>query len=69
MVTTLKNTAKPVTDLPFPAITICASGLHMDSAWGELCPVEEEEQQDREREGGNRKRHRGVHADYLSDPI
>ena len=27
----MKNTAKPVTDLPFPAITICASGLHMDS--------------------------------------
>ena len=29
VVTTLKNTAKPVTDLPFPAITICGSGLHM----------------------------------------
>ena len=29
MVTTLKNTARPVTDLPFPAVTICASGLHM----------------------------------------
>ena len=28
--TTLKNTAKPVTDLSFPAITICGSGLHMD---------------------------------------
>ena len=31
MVTTLKDTAKPVTDLAFPAITICASGLHMDN--------------------------------------
>ena len=31
MVTTLKDTAKPVTDLPFPAVTICASGLHMDN--------------------------------------
>ena len=31
VVTTLKNTARPVTDLPFPAITICASGLHMDN--------------------------------------
>ena len=30
VVTTLKNTAKPVTDLSFPAITICGSGLHMD---------------------------------------
>ena len=29
--TTLKDTAKPVTDLPFPAVTICASGLHMDN--------------------------------------
>ena len=29
--TTLKQTAKPVTDLPFPAVTICASGLHMDN--------------------------------------
>ena len=27
----MKNTARPATDLPFPAITICASGLHMDS--------------------------------------
>ena len=31
MVTTLKQTAKPVTDLSFPAVTICASGLHMDN--------------------------------------
>ena len=36
MVTTLKNTAKPVTDLPFPAITICASGLHMDNVQKKL---------------------------------
>ena len=27
----MKDTAKPVTDLAFPAITICASGLHMDN--------------------------------------
>ena len=27
----MKQTAKPVTDLPFPAVTICASGLHMDN--------------------------------------
>ena len=27
--TTLKETAKPVTDLPFPAVTICSSGFHM----------------------------------------
>ena len=31
VVTTLKQTAKPVTDLSFPAVTICASGLHMDN--------------------------------------
>ena len=31
VVTTLKQTAKPVTDLLFPAVTICASGLHMDN--------------------------------------
>ena len=27
--TTLKNTAKPVTDVQFPAVTICGSGFHM----------------------------------------
>ena len=27
----MKNTAKPVTDLAFPAVTICASGLHMNN--------------------------------------
>ena len=32
----MKNTAKPVTDLPFPAITICASGLHMDNVGKKL---------------------------------
>ena len=31
MVTTLKNTAKPVTEVAFPALTICSSGLHMSN--------------------------------------
>ena len=30
VITSLKTTAKPVTDLEFPAITICGAGLHMD---------------------------------------
>ena len=29
MVTTLKNTAKPVAEVPFPAVTICGTGNHM----------------------------------------
>ena len=29
VITTLKNKAKPVTELEFPALTICASGAHM----------------------------------------
>jgi hypothetical protein len=29
VITTLKNKARPVTDLVFPALTICASGPHM----------------------------------------
>ena len=29
VVTTLKETAKPVTNLPFPAVTICSPGFHM----------------------------------------
>ena len=29
--TTLKNTAKPVTDVQFPAVTICGSGFHMSN--------------------------------------
>ena len=29
VVTTLKNTAKPITEVQFPAITICSSGFHM----------------------------------------
>ena len=31
VVTTLKNTAKPVTEVQFPAVTICASGFHMSN--------------------------------------
>ena len=31
MVTILKNTTKFVTDVPFPALTICGSGLHMSN--------------------------------------
>ena len=31
VVTTLKNTAKPVTEIPFPTITICGSGLYMEN--------------------------------------
>ena len=31
VVTTLKNTAKPVTDVQFPAVTICGSGFHMSN--------------------------------------
>ena len=30
VITTLKTSPKPVTDLNFPAVTICANGLHMD---------------------------------------
>ena len=31
MITTLKTTARPVTDLAFPTVTICAAGLHMEN--------------------------------------
>ena len=31
VVTTLKNTAKPVTEVQFPAVTICSSGFHMSN--------------------------------------
>ena len=30
VITTLKTTSKPVTDLEFPSVTICGNGLHMD---------------------------------------
>ena len=30
VVITLKNTAKPVNEIPFTAVTICSTGLHMD---------------------------------------
>ena len=29
VITTLKNTAKPVTEVDFPMVTICTDGLHM----------------------------------------
>ena len=29
VITTLKSTAKPVTEIPFPTVTICGSGLYM----------------------------------------
>ena len=31
MVTILKNTTKLVTEVPFPALTVCSSGLHMNN--------------------------------------
>ena len=31
MVTVLKNTTKLVSDVPFPALTVCGSGLHMNN--------------------------------------
>ena len=31
MVTILKNTTKLVTEVPFPALTLCSSGLHMNN--------------------------------------
>ena len=31
VVTTLKKTALPVTEVAFPTVTICASGFHMDN--------------------------------------
>ena len=31
VVTTLKNTAKPVAEVPFPAVTICGTGNHMSN--------------------------------------
>ena len=30
VITTLKTTTKPVTDMEFPSVTICGNGLHMD---------------------------------------
>ena len=31
VITTLKTTARPVTELAFPTVTICAAGLHMEN--------------------------------------
>ena len=31
VITTLRNTAKPVTEIPFPTVTICGSGLFMEN--------------------------------------
>ena len=31
VVTVLKNTTKLVTDVPFPALTLCGSGVHMNN--------------------------------------
>ena len=31
MVTVLKNATKLVTDVPFPALTLCGSGVHMNN--------------------------------------
>ena len=31
MVTTLKDTSKPVADVPFPSLTICGSGFHINN--------------------------------------
>lgn len=31
VMTTLKDTSKPVADVPFPALTICGSGVHMNN--------------------------------------
>ena len=31
VITTLKTTARPVTDLAFPTVTVCAAGLHMEN--------------------------------------
>ena len=31
VITTLKTTAHPVENIPFPTVTICGSGLHMDN--------------------------------------
>ena len=31
VVTTLKDTSKPVTDVPFPALTLCATGVHLNN--------------------------------------
>ena len=36
MVTVLKNTNKPVTDVAFPALTICGSGVHMNNVQKKL---------------------------------
>ena len=31
VVTVLKNTTKLITDVPFPALTLCGSGVHMNN--------------------------------------
>ena len=31
MVTVLRNTTKLVTDVPFPALDLCGSGVHMNN--------------------------------------
>ena len=36
MITVLKNTTKLVTDVPFPALTLCGSGVHMNNVEKEL---------------------------------
>jgi hypothetical protein len=36
VITTLVNTAKPVTDLNFPTVTICGDGLYMENVQARL---------------------------------
>ena len=36
VVTVLKDTSKPVTDVAFPALSICGSGLHMNNVQKKL---------------------------------
>ena len=31
VVTTMKDTSKPVTDVPFPALTLCGTGVHLNN--------------------------------------
>ena len=31
VITTLRNTALPVTEIPFPTVTICGNGFHMNN--------------------------------------
>ena len=67
VVTTLKTSAHPIENVPFPTVTICGSGLHMDNVEKAVADKFAQWREENERNGTSKEEIEEDMATYMNE--